>query len=115
MRDLCQKYEKQQSEIKGKMEALAHSVDSWSKEKILPMEDQKKWTKQSEAIINNTLEQCLQLLHQLKKNTNKVIPSKDPDVLREWLFNHFEKPYPTPAEKAKLAKLSGYTKKQVSL
>lgn len=40
--------------------------------------------------------------------------SKDPEVLKTWLLNHFEKPYPSPAEKAELAKQSGYSKKQVS-
>lgn len=113
MRDLCQKYEKQQSQIKGRIDALIHSVDGVNQE-VLPATDQLKWKRQSELVINKTLEKCIELLHQLKKNTNKVVPVKDAEVLRKWLFSHFEKPYPTPAEKANLAKLSGYTKKQVS-
>lgn len=112
MKALCQKYEKEQSDIKAKIEALTRSVDDNSDE-ILPPEERKRWLKQTEQVINDTLEKCFKLLLQLKKNTNKMRPDKDPEVLRRWLFSHFEKPYPTPEEKEELANQSGYTKKQV--
>lgn len=113
MKELCQKYEKQQSQIKGRIDTLIYSVDGVNQE-VLAAGDQKKWKRQSEMVINNTLEKCIELLQELKRNTNKVVPVKDPEPLRKWLFSHFEKPYPTPVEKANLAELSGYTKKQVS-
>ena len=113
MKALCQQKEKEQSEIKAKMERVTLSTDGM-RQPFLSIEDKRRWTKQSEDLVNATLENCLHMLQQLKRNTNKVAPEKDPDVLRTWLHEHFDNPYPTSAEKDKLAEQSGYTKKQVT-
>ena len=112
MKALCQKYEKEQSEIKGKMEALSLSEDGMGQH-FMEEKDQKQWLQKTDDLIKSTLEKCLVMLQQLKRNTNKAVPDKDPEVLRAWLFSHFENPYPTPSDKEELAKQSGYTQKQV--
>ena len=113
MRSICHKYETNMSELKAKMEALSVSVDGM-KQPFLSQDDQKAWVGKSEDLIKSTLEKCLRMLQQLKRNTNRAVPEKDPEVLRRWLFDHFESPYPTPADKEELARQSGYTPKQVS-
>ena len=106
-------HEKQQSKIRSRMEALALSEDGM-KQKFLPDEDRKEWADKVDALIAKTLQETLGLIQKIKRNANARVPEKDPEVLREWLFENFENPYPTSEDKARLADLSGYTKKQVS-
>ena len=71
-----------------------------------------EWSGKSRALVHASLQKCYEHLLELKRHMANNA-QKDPQVLRDWLFAHFEKPYPSADEKVALAKASGYTKKQV--
>ena len=86
-------HEKEQSKIRSRMEALALSEDGM-KQKFLPDEDRKEWADKADALIAKTLQEILSLIQKIKRNANARVPEKDPEVLREWLFETLRTPIP---------------------